>query len=485
MAASVVGRPSESARRGTRWDTTGAGRSGGATTADRGAVTVPGCSARSCECSSGVVITERERRGAATTPGRIVPLAVAVLLLTPAVVVRLTGGELSAVAGVATYGAAFIGAALLLAWGTELAQLDLPQGLAVSMLALIAILPEYAVDLLFAFRAGTDPASAPLALANMTGANRLLIGIGWSLVVLVAALGYRLSRKTRNAPDRSFDFQLGRLAAVDVVLLGIISLYALTLVLRPTLSLIDSVVLIGLFVFYVVRLWRAPKEEPDFIGPPALIALLPTATRRLATILLMAVAAAVILLSAEPFSDSLVRAGKDLGVDPFLMVQWVAPLATETAELIPACIFAWRQSANEGLGTLLSSKINQWSLLVGAIPLAFLLGGGGIGGLPMDAAQRQELFLTGAQSVFAVVLLIDLKLSVREAIVILTLFLGDFTASVLLSEDLLPVARFGFAGLYLVLAAIRILTSRRSLPALFRDGVLVPPARLAESERGN
>ncbi|OMH24257.1 hypothetical protein BKD30_08940 [Tersicoccus phoenicis] len=415
--------------------------------------------------------------------GRLVPIAVAVALFTPAMVSLLFGIELLPIASVLIYGAAFIGAALLLTWGTELAQIDLPQGLAISFLALIAILPEYAVDLLFAFQAGTDPQSAPLALANMTGANRLLIGVGWSLVVLVAALGFRRQNRKNPSAGSPFDFRLGRLATVDVVVLGLISVYALTLVLRPSLTVIDSVVLIGMFAFYVTRLWRAPKEEPDFIGPPAAIAVLPTGARRLVTIALMVVAATVILLSAEPFSGSLVQSGQDLGVDSFLMVQWIAPLATETAELIPACIFAWRQSANEGLGTLLSSKINQWSLLVGAVPIAFLLGGGSLTGLPMDPLQRQELFLTGAQSIFAMSLLTDLKLTVREAVLILVLFLGDFSASVFLPDDVQTYTRFGFSGLYLVLAAVRLVTARRVLPSLVRDGLLISPVRLAEEER--
>lgn len=428
-------------------------------------------------------MTGRATSTSAVSAGQLVPIAVAVALFTPAMVSLLFGIELLPIASVLIYGMAFIGAALLLTWGTELAQIDLPQGLAISFLALIAILPEYAVDLLFAFQAGTDPQSAPLALANMTGANRLLIGVGWSLVVLVAALGFRRQNRKNPSAGSPFDFRLGRLAAVDVVVLGLISVYALTLVLRPSLTVIDSVVLIGLFAFYVTRLWRAPKEEPDFIGPPAAIAVLPTGARRLVTVALMVVAATVILLSAEPFSGSLVQSGQDLGVDSFLMVQWIAPLATETAELIPACIFAWRQSANEGLGTLLSSKINQWSLLVGAVPIAFLLGGGSLTGLPMDPLQRQELFLTGAQSIFAMSLLTDLKLTVREAVLILVLFLGDFSASVFLPDDVQTYTRFGFSGLYLVLAAVRLVTARRVLPSLARDGLLISPVRLAEEER--
>ena len=45
-------------------------------------------------------------------------------------------------AGLAIFGAAFI-----LSWAAELAQLDIPQTLALAVLALLAVLPEYAVDM--------------------------------------------------------------------------------------------------------------------------------------------------------------------------------------------------------------------------------------------------------------------------------------------------------------------------------------------------
>src|SRR5512132_1832092 len=80
-------------------------------------------------------------------------------------------------------GLAIFGAAFMLSWSAELAQLDIPQALAIALLALIAVLPEYAVDMYFAWMAGKDPKYTAFAMANMTGANRLLIGVGWAAVV--------------------------------------------------------------------------------------------------------------------------------------------------------------------------------------------------------------------------------------------------------------------------------------------------------------
>ena len=70
--------------------------------------------------------------------------------------------------------------------------------------------------------------------------------------------------------------------------------------------------------------------------------------RRIVVWSLFAVAAVVILLCAEPFAESLVASGKVLGIDEFLLVQWLAPLASEAPEFTVVCIFAWRGMADGG-----------------------------------------------------------------------------------------------------------------------------------------
>ncbi len=82
-------------------------------------------------------------------------------------------------------GLAIVGAAFILSWGAELSERDIPRSLALIALALISVLPEYAVDLHFAWEAGTKPEYKAYAVANMTGANRVIIGVGWSLVAIV------------------------------------------------------------------------------------------------------------------------------------------------------------------------------------------------------------------------------------------------------------------------------------------------------------
>lgn len=61
---------------------------------------------------------------------------------------------------------------------------------------------------------------------------------------------------------------------------------------------------------------------------------------------------------------------------------------------------------------MISDKINQWTLLVGMLPLAMSVGAGALTSLPLDARQHEEFFLTAAQSLFGVALLLRLRLSV-------------------------------------------------------------------------
>ena len=403
---------------------------------------------------------------------QLIPIVGATALTMPAILTRLSGAAPPEWLAAVVFGLGVVGAAFLLAWGAEALQLDISQGLALALLALIAVLPEYAVDFTFALKAGEDPDKyAPLALANMTGGNRLLIGVGWSLVVLLAAWRItRVARRQGYEGPLETDVRLDRPHAIEIAFLAVASVYSLTLPLKRTLSPVDSVLLVGLFVWYAVRISRAPAEEPHLVGPAELIGRLPTGARRAVVALMLFASAAVILISAEPFADSLVKTGEQFGIDTFLLVQWVAPLASEAPELLVAGLFAWRLNTNAGLGALVSSKVNQWTLLVGTLPLVFSISAGALSGLPIDALQREELFLTAAQSIFAVAVLTNRSISVREALTLMGLFVTQFVLGGVLPDGLRAVERIGIGILYLVLAAIVMFQQRRYIRPLVRDG---------------
>jgi cation:H+ antiporter len=188
----------------------------------------------------------------------------------------------------------------------------------------------------------------------------------------------------------------------------------------------------------------------------------------------------VILLFAHPFAESLEAAGLELGINQFLLIQWLAPLASEAPELLVAGLFAWRLNTNSGLGTLVSSKVNQWTLLVGTLPIVFAISSASTHGLPISAVQREELFLTAAQSFFAVAILSNLSLSLREAGYLFGLFWAQFIVGALVPESLHAAERIGVGVLYLVLGVAYILRDRRRVPQLVRDAFMSSYAVLGE-----
>ncbi|MBW2445113.1 MAG: sodium:calcium antiporter [Deltaproteobacteria bacterium] len=312
-------------------------------------------------------------------------------------------------------GLAILGGAFLLSWATELFERDIPQSLALLLLALISVLPEYAVDLHFAWTAGQDPTYAPYAVANMTGANRLLIGLGWASVVLVSCWKTG-ERDVAIAPSQKLELRF----------LLIATLYSFVIPFGGEISLFDALVLFVIFVAYVAAAMRGESHEMELVGPAGMIDReFADPGRRLFSAALFLFAGYAIFISAEPFADGLVELGRERDVDEFLLVQWVAPLASESPEFLVAILFALRLRASVGLGALFSSKVNQWTLLVGAIPVAYAISSGSWTGLPLDARQTEELWLTSAQSLLAVVIIADMRFSRIEALILAVLFLGQ------------------------------------------------------------
>jgi cation:H+ antiporter len=438
-----------------------------------------------------VTTTDEDRQD--VRPGRqVTSIVLAVLVAVPALFLRIATPHLAHPLEAVLFGLAIVGAAFLLSWAAEVAQLDISAGLAIALLALIAVLPEYAVDLVFAKDGGQAFAKfgvvcqstaekaagrespCSLALANMTGSNRLLIGVGWTMVVFIAWW------KHRQRGEPSDCVVLERSHAVEVSFLAAASAYCvIVLPIKHTITLVDAAILVGIFVGYTIRLARAPGEEPHLVGPARYLGTFATARRRVSVVAMFVVAAAIIALCAEHFAEALVATGQTFGISEFFLVQWLAPLASEAPELLVAGMYAWRLNTSAGLGTLVSSKVNQWTLLVGTLPVAFAAFGGTTHGLPIDAAQREELLLTAAQSVFAVATLASLSLSTREAMALFVLFWTQFLFGAFLPAHLHGKERVIFSVVYLVLA-VGVIVRERNMRKLITDGFRTPYAEMSE-----
>lgn len=343
--------------------------------------------------------------------GRFAWLTGAFAITIPSLVFRFGGLQASPPVKALIFGFAVLGAAFLLSWAAEIAQLEMSQALALALLALIAILPEYAVDLYFAWRAAEDPIYGQYAAANMTGANRLLVGLGWPVIVWL--FWARWGQRT---------IQLGEGDMVAVRFLAIATLYAFAIAAVGKFWWLDTVVLVSIFLWYLVRTGKLSSEEPELVGPALLISRLPRASRITANVALFVFSGLVIFLAAEPFAESLIETGHHFAIDEFLLVQWVAPLASEAPEFIIAAMWTMRRHATMAMSALISSTVNQWTLLVGTISLVYSISAGRVAPLVLDVQQQHEILLTAAQSLFAVVMLADRQLSWWQALLLFVPF---------------------------------------------------------------
>jgi len=236
-------------------------------------------------------------------------------------------------------------------------------------------------------------------------------------------------------------------------------------------------VLLGLFAYYLIRAGRDDRAaEPDLVGPAARIAALPADRRRPLVVGMFGAATVAILICAEPFAEALVGSGTSLGVDRFLLVQWLAPLASEAPEFIVALIFAVRGEAAMALGMLISAKVNQWTLLVGSLPVAYLFGGGS-GSLVLDGRQVEEVLLTATQTMMGVAILLALRFPRWAAYALFGLFAVLFVVAGM-------HGRLAVSAVYAAIALVLLVVHRRqivpTLTAPFRPArpeVAPEPAR--------
>ena len=368
--------------------------------------------------------------------------------------------------------------AFMVAWGAEAAEFLISQGLALAALAWLQTLPEFAVEAVIAWEAGRDPLRMHLAIANLTGAIRLLVGVAWPMIYFVAAFAGRRER------GRLPTITLEREHAVEVMGLLPPLLYFTFILLKGSLSVVDAAVLILLYVAYLGFLLRVPPHAEEQLADAPLVSRWAYGLggrRRIAAIAGLFLAGGLLLyLTAAPFLESMLAIAAALGVSDFVFVQWVAPFLSEFPEKVSA--FAWARRVDKApmaLMNMVSSNINQWTILAAMIPLVFgwshAHAGGGWVAFHFDAGQQLEIALTLSQSLVAMLLLMEMRFDWWEAAGLFVLWLVQFAR---------PATREVVAGLYLAWAAgllvVGVLGRRPLLaPRLFLEVVRGSGARVA------
>lgn len=305
---------------------------------------------------------------------------------------------------------AILAAAMLIAWAAESAQFFVAQGFALAMLAWLQTLPEFAVEFVLAWKQRVD-----LLMANLTGALRLLTGLGWPMIYFVAAFFHR---RTHRQPLRRI--RLEDHHSIEVVGLLVPLLYVMVVCWKASLNLIDAAILILIYVAYLAVLRRMPPEEAEGVEnleliPRTIVKSKPLARNAL-IIGFFVGGGLLIYFSAEPFLGSLLAVSAMLGVPSFVFVQWVAPLVSEFPEKVSA--FYWARTvdrASMALMNMVSSNINQWTLLAAMLPIVYSISRGTPSAIPLDEQQQLELLMTIGQSLIGMVFLINMELTWREA----------------------------------------------------------------------
>jgi cation:H+ antiporter len=114
------------------------------------------------------------------------------------------------------------------------------------------------------------------------------------------------------------------------------------------------------------------------------------------------------------------------------------------------------------------------------LPLAMTVGAGAVSALPLDARQSEEFFLTAAQSLFGLALLLRLRLSVTSALALVGLFsVQVFLAFYYRADEARTIATLTWlAWAYLGLSAILFAVNGRRLIAILRTAFFTRSAAI-------
>jgi cation:H+ antiporter len=373
-----------------------------------------------------------------------------------------------------TFGAV-VAAALLIAWAAEASEFSISKGLALAIVAIVQTIPEYFVEGTIAWKAGKDPLNCtvncwiPNVIANFTGANRLLTGLGWPLILFTVMI-----QKRRNGRTGPTSIALRKEQSVELIFMMGSSLYYLFVILRGELSILDSLILGATFVGYMWLLFRLPteREGPEEVleGPPrALMEMKPVARRLGAIVGLFVFAALTFVFVTDAFVESIRTIALSFLV-PFLgsgavffSIQWIAPVLSEFPEKVSA--FNWARTirlAPTALLNFMSSSVNELTALVALIPIVFVISSGNLTGTIPIGQHDVEIFLTMAQSLYACAALLDLEYDVSNATILFALWV--------ISTAIVEI-RLVVGIIFLILATAEVIAQRKKILVFsaFRD----------------
>ena len=365
-------------------------------------------------------------------------------------------------------GPAILVSSIMIAWGAEAAQYFMAQGIALAILAVLQTLPEFAVEAVLAWHQQTE-----YLLANLTGALRLLTGLGWPLIYVAAATAYR---KDVHAPMRVIRLTGQQAIQVIGLLFGLVWQFVVWS--KGSLDVIDGAILLGVYVGYLFIMRRLPPEEAesleDMEAIPRRIVTAPRGIRIVAILGLFVAGGVGVFVVAQPFLEGLFGLSVSAGIPAFVFIAWVAPLVSEAPEGISA--FYWARDyprANTALMNMVSSNISQWTLMAAMLPVVYSVSMGRPSAILMDPLQSRELLMTLGQALVGALLLLDLELEWWEAVTLFVLWAVQVVFSILAPNSpvhgWITAIYFAWAGIEL----IRLVLGQRKPAAIAHFRLLI------------
>src|SRR5207253_4555275 len=113
-------------------------------------------------------------------------------------------------------------------------------------------------EAVLAFQGASDPLLLTFATASMTGANRLLLGLGWPAVVII---GYVAVRRRGEEPGKYVKLEPHQ--SVGVFFLAVATLYSFVIFLKGTLNVGDALILGEVYVSYIFVANKVPPRHQE------------------------------------------------------------------------------------------------------------------------------------------------------------------------------------------------------------------------------
>jgi len=145
--------------------------------------------------------------------------------------------------------------------------------------------------------------AADLAVANTTGANRILIRIGWAGIALHAihrGLRVGADEVTEGKSWLDASVELDPRIAIEIMFLTAATMQAFFIPFNRGIDALDGIVLVGLHATYIAITPKGEVGESLHVGVPGYLQDRPRPRRLTAVVALLAFSAFVLLIAVQP-----------------------------------------------------------------------------------------------------------------------------------------------------------------------------------------